>query len=145
MDRRAPGRGAPTHVERRVEPRVDGRAPLLGTSEHVGETLRRARASIAASREHRETLLALFARGSALLAASDRAIRQSQALRAELRASVTALVQHLHDDGEPPQRMLVLVKSTVAAALPPECDPSERRALMEDVVRWSIDAYYPAA
>jgi hypothetical protein len=39
----------------------------------------------------------------------------------------------------------VLVKSAVREAAPPDLDPYEARELVEDVVRWSIEAYYHAA
>jgi hypothetical protein len=98
------------------ERRARPRVSSLGTGDHVRNTLRRAPA----------------------------AILVSVALRAELRASVTAYVRRLRADGEPPQRMLVLVKETLADAFPSELDPTERRVLQADVIRWSIDAYYQA-
>ena len=58
---------------------------------------------------------------------------------------MTAYVRHLKADGLPPERMLVLVKTAFREAAPPELDPVDARALMEDVVRWSVEAYYDAA
>jgi hypothetical protein len=54
-------------------------------------------------------------------------------------------VRHLKAEGLPAERMLVLVKTAVREATPPELDVYEARELMEDVVRWSVDAYYHAA
>jgi hypothetical protein len=87
----------------------------------------------------------LLARSEALVGVSAELVRASLALRAELRASITAYVRHLRADGVPAERMVVLVKTTVRDAVPPELDAFEARELMEDVVRWSIDAYYQAA
>jgi hypothetical protein len=38
--------------------------------------------------------------------------------------------------------MLVCLKTAAREAVPGELDPVEVRALVDDVVRWSIDAYY---
>lgn len=63
-------------------------------------------------------------------------------LQAQLRTSVTAYVQRLHTDGMSPEQTVVQVKRTVQEATSAELDPAEARALMEDVVRWTVDAYY---
>jgi hypothetical protein len=64
-----------------------------------------------------------------------------KALRDELRSSVIVYARVLRQEGEPPERMLVLVKSAVQ---PEETRESveENRALMEEVVRWSLEGYY---
>jgi hypothetical protein len=41
--------------------------------------------------------------------------------------------------------MLVLVKSAVHDATPASLDVDDARRLMDDVVRWSVEAYYHAA
>jgi hypothetical protein len=99
----------------------------LGSGDHVQVTLVRARSAIRAAR------------------AGSPASRTVLALHAELRASITAYVRHLHADGLPAERVLVRVKTAVREATPPELDPSEARDLMEHAVRWSIAAYYDAA
>ncbi|GLC25123.1 hypothetical protein rosag_16360 [Roseisolibacter agri] len=117
----------------------------LGSRAHIRATIERARAAIHSARDRTTSSRAALAHSDALVGASEQMLQQSLALRAQLRASVTAYARHLRADGEPPQRMLVLVKSAMREATPPELDPYDARALMEDVVRWSIEAYYHAA
>jgi hypothetical protein len=121
----------------------DGLSPP-GSREHLRQTLARAREVIARSRAPDALLLALVMPESGFDPAG-RALRESHGLRAELRAAVTAYVRHLRREGEPPQRMLVLVKDAVGDSLPTQLDQTDRRALLADVVRWSIAAYYRSA
>ena len=116
----------------------------LGSRAHVRATLERARAAIRASRERAALSRSLLARAETLAGASTRVLRESQALRAQLRAYVTAYVRHLKAEGLPPERTIVLVKTAVRDGTPPELDVWEARELMEDVVRWSVEAYYHA-
>nr|ASV46937.1 hypothetical protein [uncultured bacterium] len=117
----------------------------LGSRDHIRETVARARAAARVARERTAHSREVLARADAVADASERAVEASLALRAQLRASVTAYVRHLRADGAPPERMLVLVKAAVSESAPPELDPVEAHALMEDVVRWSVEAYYHAA
>ena len=117
----------------------------LGSRAHIRQTLERARSAIRESRERASTSRSLLARAEALADASGRVLQESLAIRAQLRASVTAYVRHLKDDGIPSERVVVLVKTAVRDAAPPELDAWDARDLMEDVVRWSIEAYYHAA
>jgi hypothetical protein len=117
----------------------------IGSRTHIRQTLDRSRLAIKAARERTRSSSSLLARSEALVGASAILVQASLAIRAELRASVTAYARHLRTDGVPPERMLVLVKSAVREATPAELDAVEARDLMEDVVRWSIDAYYHAA
>jgi hypothetical protein len=117
----------------------------LGSSAHIRQTLARARTRVADSRGLTAQSSTLLARAEALVDASATTVQASQALRAELRAAVTAYVRYLRVDGVPPERMLVLVKSAIREAAPPELDAHEARDLVEDVVRWSVEAYYHAA
>jgi hypothetical protein len=114
----------------------------LGSRAHIRETLDHARAVIRASQERTAASHSALARAEALAGASERVVNEALALRAQLRASVTAYVLHLRAGGAPPERMLVEVKSAVREATPPELDTFEARDLMEDVVRWSVEAYY---
>ena len=66
----------------------------------------------------------------------------ANALQAQLRASLTAYVAHLRDGGMQSEGMIIRVKSVVHAATPDDVPVSKSRRLMEDVVRWSIEAYY---
>ena len=62
-----------------------------------------------------------------------------QSLRALVRASATAYARRLRDEGLTPERMLVLVK---VAAGHPGAHGFGARELTNDVVRWSIEAYF---
>jgi hypothetical protein len=117
----------------------------LGSCAHIRQTLARARTRVADSRELTAHSSTLLARAETLVDASAATMQASQALRAELRAGVTAYVRLLRADGVPPERMLVLVKSTIREATPLGLDAHEVRDLVEDVVRWSVEAYYHAA
>jgi hypothetical protein len=117
----------------------------LGSRAHIQQTLARARTAVRAAGEHIERSRTVLVRAGALVGASASAVQASVALRAELRASVTAYARHLRADGLPCERVVVLVKTAVREATPPELDALDARALMEDVVRWSIEAYYHAA
>ena len=117
----------------------------LGSRAHVRHTLTRAQSAMQLARDPVATSRSLLVRASALVSGATSLVQASATLRAELRDSVTAYVRHLRDDGVPPERMLVLVKSALRESTPLELDALEARALMEDVVRWSVDAYYAAA
>jgi len=62
-----------------------------------------------------------------------------QTLRTLTRAAATAYVRRLRDDGVTPERMLVLVKT---AAGQPGAQGFGARELTQDIVRWSIEAYF---
>jgi hypothetical protein len=117
----------------------------LGSRPHIRQTLARAQSSVQIAGERVATRRSLLARTTALVSGATSPVQASTPLRAELRASVTAYVRHLRDDGVPPERMLVLVKTAMRESTPSELDSQEARTLLEDVVRWSVDAYYAAA
>ena len=123
--------------------RADGPG-ALGTEAHIRLTLDRVSHLMADAMARQTRAEALQSRTEAALSTSQRAVRDSEALRAALRTSVTAYARRLHDEQVPPQRMLVLVKEAVREATPAAADVLERRELMESVVRWSIEAYYAA-
>ena len=125
--------------------RETAQAGGIGSRAHIHETLTRARGAIEAAGERVASSRSTAARSSTPVDGATSVGHASNALPVELRASVTAYVRHLRDDGVPPQRMLVLVKAAVRESAPPELDALEARALLEDVVRWSVDAYYDAA
>jgi hypothetical protein len=145
-DSQAPQRD-PTPDDARVTAAPDdgGASDVVGSRAHIRTTLERARQAIRSARELTANSQSLLTRAASLVGASGRAVQDSVALRAQLRASVTAYVCHLRGDGVPAERMLVLVKSAVREATPPELDVWEACELMEDVVRWSVEAYYDAA
>jgi hypothetical protein len=61
------------------------------------------------------------------------------ALRAMVRAAATAYVRRLRAEGTTPERMLVLVKSATIDHGSPGFGAQE---LTNDIVRWSIEAYF---
>jgi hypothetical protein len=84
-----------------------------------------------------------FGTASAVRAsAQSKSLAEATAIRAQLRASLTGYVRRLAAEGLPAERMLVLVKRAVRDALPSQADPDQARLLLEDVVRWSIEAYF---
>lgn len=60
-------------------------------------------------------------------------------IRALVRAAATAYARRLRDDGVTPERMLVLVKTAAATHGSPRLSDRE---LTNDIVRWSIEAYF---
>jgi hypothetical protein len=62
-----------------------------------------------------------------------------RALRALARAAATAYVRRLRADGLTPERMLVLVKAATSSHGFPGFGAQE---LTNDIVRWSIEAYF---
>ena len=117
----------------------------LSTRDHIRNTIARARAAIRASRERTALSRSVLTRSAELAVASERTMQASLGLREQLRATVVAYVRQLKADGLPPERVLVLVKAAVLEATPPEFERGEARALMEEAVRWSVEAYYEAA
>lgn len=100
------------------------------------------------AREAREAAAAAAARYQALRERYDlqvrlRAERQNdeRAARAQLRESIVSYVAILRRDNTPPERMLTLVKSAVGDAA---TDPLLRRQLLDEIVRWAVEAYYAA-
>jgi hypothetical protein len=63
------------------------------------------------------------------------------ALRAMARAAATAYARQLKAEGLPPERMLVLVKEATSYQGFPGFGAQE---LTNDIVRWSIEAYFDA-
>jgi hypothetical protein len=78
--------------------------------------------------------------GEALPAPSGR--RDGPAARQDARVAVTTFAEQLRTDGAPPERMLVVLKAAVRDSAPGTLDPHQLHALTEDVVRWSIEAFY---
>lgn len=61
------------------------------------------------------------------------------ALRALARAAATAYARQLRGEGLPPERMLVLVKEATSH---PGFPGFGAQQLTNDIVRWSIEAYF---
>jgi hypothetical protein len=113
--------------ERRIDQRTDATWPFVERRAHL-RSRPRLRLSPIGTDEHVAAATARFVAG--------------RAGAGDLRTSVAAYVRRLRLDGEPPQRMLVRVKGLVGGACPLDMDPGDRRAVVDDVVRWSIHAYY---
>ena len=71
--------------------------------------------------------------------AQDQAGNDLLALRALARAAGTAYARQLRAEGLPPERMLVLVKEATSHHGFPGFGAQE---LTNDIVRWSIEAYF---
>ena len=64
--------------------------------------------------------------------------------RAMLRATVDDYIIHLRDAGKPPERALVHLKLVLNETPTHELAATERDRLLEEIVRWGIDAYFRA-
>ena len=111
----------------------------------IRTTLERARAAVDEGRRRAATSHHLLLRSEELLLESADMRRASAGLRAELRAYVTTYSRELRAAGVPPESMLVRVKSAVLGAAPPELGQVGVRELLDDVVKWSIKAFFDAA
>ena len=69
-------------------------------------------------------------------------IVRARETRERLRASIMSYVAELRRDQVSPERAIILVKHAVleSASLP----DSEHRLVVEESVRWAVDAYYAA-
>jgi hypothetical protein len=136
----------PQERSRGPEPAPDVGVTRYAEPREHAEALERVRAAIVASCAHQEQSRSLLAQAAELVGAARRGRRDSEALRGELgthlRASVTGYVGALRADGVPAERVVVAVKGIVREATPPRLDVHDARALMDEVVRWSIEAYY---
>lgn len=63
-------------------------------------------------------------------------------IRSELSTSVGRYALLLRTLGEPPERTLVVIKNAFSEAAPHQND--DNRAVLEDIVKWVVDAYYAA-
>jgi hypothetical protein len=63
---------------------------------------------------------------------------------ADLREAVSVYSRYLRDEGVPPERMLPQVKIAVCDVIASEGwkDRTVEQLVLENVVRWAIDAYY---
>jgi hypothetical protein len=81
-------------------------------------------------------------RTPALVYATASAIATAVASDAVLREAIRRYATCLRDEGEPPERALVLVKAAVRDAV--ASDTPTGVGIMLDAVRWAIDGYYAA-
>jgi len=66
----------------------------------------------------------------------------AQTLREQLRDSVRTYALELRRDEVLPERVIVLMKTTIRES--DAVRDQNHRAVVEDVVRWAVDAYYAA-
>ena len=89
---------------------------------------------------------ALGRQQDALLETARAFMAEQRALRTSshelLRDHVVRYTGALRAQGEPPERALVLMKAVIEPVL--QGAPQDRRAVMETVVRWCVEAYYAA-
>jgi len=142
---RTVGVGAPSTASNGAPARETAPLPLspdavVGTAEHLKATY--IRAAAAADR----AIGIWLARTSAPRtpvdlppANPDRASGEFRALRAVVRASATAYARRLRRDGETPEQMLVLVKAAIGTQRIPGFNAQQ---LTNDLIRWSIEAYF---
>ena len=71
-------------------------------------------------------------------ASTRRELADVRVLRSMVRDAAAAYARRLKDEGVTPERMLVLVKATTDVARP----GIGVRELTNDIVRWSIEAYF---
>jgi hypothetical protein len=67
------------------------------------------------------------------------------AREAAFREAVEAMVEHLKASGAPPERVVIVVKRLVGAAIRtvwPRLELRDRRRIVDDGVRWCVVAYY---
>lgn len=120
-------------------------AEAAGSRAHVRQALEHVRAELVNAR------VAHGGRGSARVLADALAGTRPwdwwsrPELAAHAREAVLAYAFQLRVDGVPPERMLVLVKSVIREAMPPQLDGVEARAFMDDLVHASIRAFFDVA
>ena len=105
-------------------------------------TQRLAAASVAA-RSATERYVEIRRQCDATVAESRELLEVSRELREQLRHVVASYVSILRLDGTPPERVIVQVKTAVDSCYQ-SLDAKRRRQVMEEVVRWAVDAYYAA-
>jgi hypothetical protein len=97
----------------------------------------RARARVAA-----EQYVQLRRRAEAALDEARDLCAQTAELQASLRDSVAAYVSMLRRTDVPPERAIVMVKSAVVES--DSYPDKHHRFVVEEAVRWAVDAYYAA-
>jgi hypothetical protein len=118
----------------------------LGTSFRGSEDIptlhERAAAALAAARKAAERYVQLRRKAQATLGQTREILAETARLRDDLRDSVTRYVLMLRGAAVPPERAVILVKNAVF-----ESDgypDSHHREVVEEAVRWAVDAYYAA-
>jgi hypothetical protein len=107
--------------------------------------LRQAAVIIAESRAQTQRSEIILHQSREHVAWSTMLIEASIALRDELRGTIAALVCAERASGVPPERMLAMLKGLALDAVDASAmTGTDARSLIDDVVRWGIEAYYAA-
>jgi hypothetical protein len=89
-----------------------------------------------------ERYVELRRRTEATLEKTRELLTEAAELRETLRHSVTAYVAVLRRTDVPPERAIVMVKTVIVESDP--CPDKHHRHVVEEAVRWAVDAYYAA-
>ena len=100
--------------------------------------------AIAEAKTQRQRSEELLSQSQERITWSDTLLGQSISVRDRLRDTVAALATLERTKGVPPEKMLMLLKGIVLDAEGEKLDAADARSLMDDVVRWGIEAYYAA-
>lgn len=119
----------------------EARSPLVRDARAL---LARVVEAIADARAHKRRSLELLSQSRERVQWSDALVGQSMAIRDRLRETVSALACLERTKGVPPERMLVLLKAILVEAKAEKLDASDAQSLLDDVIRWGIEAYYAA-
>lgn len=87
------------------------------------------------------------AKSNAHVSRSVELIRESRIARAQLKGAVTALTRELRATGEPPEKILRALRrlvNEVNDAKVERLQTDVARSFMDDVLHWSVAAYYAA-
>jgi hypothetical protein len=102
----------------------------------------RALASRDAARAAAERYVRICRQCQLTIEASQELRAAAETLREQLRDSVRTYARELRRDEVLPERVIVLMKSAIGES--DEVRDQNHRAVLEDVVRWAVDAYYAA-
>jgi hypothetical protein len=119
----------------------DSRSPLARDAKVL---MTRVVDAIAEARAKRRRSVELVGQSHERVVWSDMLVGRSTLIRDRLRETVTTLASFERAKGEPPERMVVLLKGIVAEAEGEKLDWADAQSLLDDVVRWGIEAYYAA-
>lgn len=106
--------------------------------------LRQAVAAIANSRTQTLRAQALLNESHEILVWTDHSVGESRQLREQLRNAVAAIAGRERKKGAPPEKVVTLLKGLTLNASADQLESCDTRSLIEDVVRWGIEAYYAA-
>jgi len=105
--------------------------------------LSRAVAAIAKAQEQNIRSARLLSQAQDRLNWAERLLGEASIIDS-LRDAVGALARSERMKGEPPERVILLLKRLTVQAGGEQLEAPDGRMLVEDVVRWGIDAYYAA-